>query len=154
MSTSNSDLNAINARLLGHAGVVSENLKRVISLAPVCVATLKPGGWELLEKLGHAHSGSDNDNPLPTVYINKDFLNFARQIGRDVVAGNFDGLLILGIDLCQARALAKLSNSDILTLARRWPGEIFRHIAMINREWPRPYSQTVVPHFAATLLAA
>lgn len=146
------DLQALNARLLEHIDTVSDNLRRATNLVPVCVATLKPGGWDLMASLGTL-SGQP-DNPLPTVYINKDFLHFARQISREVTAGYFDGLLILGIDLCQARALAKLTNSDILTLSRKWPGEIFKYISVVNREWPKTYAQSVVPHFAASLLAA
>lgn len=147
------DLQALNARLLEHIDAVSDNLRRATNLSPVCIATLMPGGWDLMASLASL-SGQQRDNPLPTVYINKDFLHFARQISRDVTAGYFDGLLILGIDLCQARALAKLTNSDILFLSRKWPGEIFKYISVVNREWPKTYAPSVVPHFAASLLAA
>lgn len=152
MGTTKTDLQALNQRLMSRVANAGESLQKAINLSPVCIATLKPDGWCLMESLSSL--ASSPDNPLDTVYINKDFLNFARQVARDVCAGNFDGLLVLGIDLCQARALSKLSNTDILFLARRWDGEIFRYISVVNREWPKTYSHAVVPHFAATMLAA
>lgn len=151
MSTNN-DLRALNQRLLSNLNAASDNLKKAVNLSPVCLATLKPGGWELMEALTKV--AAQPENSLDVVYINKDFLNFARQISRDIVTGNFDGLVILGIDLCQARALAKLTNADILALSRRWPGQIFKYSSVVNRDWPKPFSANVLPHHAATLLAA
>lgn len=71
-----------------------------------------------------AKGAGATSNALPLVAINRDYLNFSRRMSVEVLAGQFHRLVQLDIDFAMAKALAALSNQQILALATRHPGTV------------------------------
>ncbi len=145
------DLKALNQRILAHLCTPNVNLDRALGFLSVCLGRLKPTGQEIVE--GSNLKAAANDNSLDVISINKEYLTFARQVARDITSGYFDGLLVLGIDLSQARSLARLSNQQIHDLARFYPGTVFEVAGLAQRPVAEFHS-AAVPHYSAALLAA
>lgn len=78
---------------------------------------------------------------------------YARQTARDILNGYFDGLIILSIDLAQARVLARLTNQQITDISRRWMGTVFDVSGAATRN-VGPLHAKAVPHYSAAMLAA
>ena len=146
------DLQALNSRILNQMGASNVNLRAILNLVSVCLGRLKPDGRELTDVLSKL-SGVTHENSLDVTSINREYLGFARQTARDITGGYFDGLIILNIDLCQARALARLTNQQIAELSRRWPGTIFEVSANFHRSVQALHA-AAVPHYSAAILAA
>ncbi len=147
------DLQALNSRILNQMGTANVNLHAILDLVPVCLGRLKPDGRELTDLLSRL-SGVTHENSLDITSINREYLGYARQTARDITSGGyFDGLIILNIDLCQARALARLTNQQIADLSRRWPGTIFEVSANFHRSVQALHA-AAVPHYSAAILAA
>ena len=146
------DLQALNSRILNQMGAENVNLREILSLVSICFGRLKPDGRELTDFLGKL-SETVHENSLDVTSINREYLGYARQTARDITSGYFDGLVILNIDLCQARALARLTNQQISELSRRWPGTIFEVSTTCNRSVQSLHS-AAAPHYSAAILAA
>ena len=146
------DLQALNSRILNQMGASNVNLRAILNLVSVCLGRLKPDGRELTDLLSRL-SEVTHENSLDVTSINREYLGFARQTARDITGGYFDGLIILNIDLCQARALARLTNQLIAELSRRWPGTIFEVSANFHRSVQALHA-AAVPHYSAAILAA
>ena len=146
------DLQALNSRILNQMGASNVNLRAILNLVSVCLGRLKPDGRELTDLLSRL-SEVTHENSLDVTSINREYLGFARQTARDITGGYFDGLIILNIDLCQARALARLTNQQIAELSRRWPGTIFEVSANFHRSVQALHA-AAVPHYSAAILAA
>lgn len=146
------DLQALNKRLLSQMEVPNLNLQTTINLVTICLAKLRPSGHELDNLLTHLSSLS-HQNPLDVASINKEYLMYARQTARDITMGYFDGLIILNIDLCQARVLARLTNQQISELSYRWDGTIFEMTAAAQSQVGKLHP-AAVPHYSTALLAA
>ena len=146
------DLKALNSRILNQMGTANVNLHAILELVPVCLGRLKPDGRELTDLLSKL-SEATHENMLDVTSINREYLGYARQTARDITTGYFDGLVILNIDLCQARALARLTNQQIAELSRRWPGTIFEVGANFHRSVQELHA-AAVPHYSAAILAA
>ncbi len=146
------DLQALNSRILSQMGASNVNLHAILDLVSVCLGRLKPDGRELTDLLSRL-SGVTHENSLDVTSINREYLGYARQTARDITSGYFDGLIILNIDLCQARALARLTNQQIAELSRRWPGTIFEVSANFHRSVHALHA-AAVPHYSAAILAA
>ena len=106
------DLQALNKRILTQMGAANVNLHSALSLLAVCVGKLKLSAEEISTTLAGL-STNHHENSLDVTSINKEYLSYARQTSRDIINGYFDGLIILNIDLAQARVLARLSNQQI-----------------------------------------
>ena len=145
------DLQALNSRILNQMGASNVNLRAILNLVSVCLGRLKPDGRELTDLLSRL-SEVTHENSLDVTSINREYLGFARQTARDITGGYFDGLIILNIDLCQARALARLTNQQIAELSRRWPGTIFEVSANFHRS-VQAWHAAAVPHYSAAILA-
>ena len=146
------DVQALNSRILNQMGASNVNLRAILNLVSVCLGRLKPDGRELTDLLSRL-SEVTHENSLDVTSINREYLGFARQTARDITGGYFDGLIILNIDLCQARALARLTNQQIAELSRRWPGTIFEVSANFHRSVQALHA-AAVPHYSAAILAA
>ncbi len=146
------DLQALNSRILNQMSASNVNLHTILDLVSVCLGRLKPDGRELTDLLSRL-SEVTHENSLDVTSINREYLGYARQTARDITIGYFDGLIILNIDLCQARALARLTNQQIAELSRRWPGTIFEVSANFHRSVQALHA-SAVPHYSAAILAA
>lgn len=146
------DLQVLNKRILSLSGTPNNNIETILGLISVCLGKLKPSGPELDDFLCQiAHQS--NENSLDVVSLNKEFLLFARQTARDVTSGYFDGLIVLSIDLAQARALARLTNQQITDISRRWNGLVFEAAGATSLQVQRLH-ESAAPHYSAALLAA
>lgn len=142
------DLQLVNERILSvHLGTPTAIVQRYLPMLSVCLGQLKATARQLVDFVPSIH-----ENTLDVVASNRTYLEFARLTARDVLAGNYDGLLILGIDLDQARALAKLSIQQIKTMAYRWDGLIFEPRQVAKRVESMHRSSD--PFYATALLAA
>ena len=146
------DLRALNKRILTQMGTANVNLLLTLNLLPVCLGKLKPSADEL-STAAAVVAPSHQENPLDVTSINKEYLMFARQTARDIVNGHFDGLIILGVDLAQARVLSRLTNQQIADISRRWLGTVFDVSGAATRN-VGPLHARAVPHYSAAMLAA
>lgn len=148
------DLRSLNARIISQMGATNVNLRTTLDMdiLTVCLGKLKPSAREFQDGLGKL-SVSSHENSLDVTSINKEYLNFARQTSRDIVRGAFEGLIVLNVDLAQARILATLSNQQITDLSRRWPGTIFQGASAVKQSVGQ-FHAAAVPHYSAALLAA
>lgn len=146
------DLRALNKRILTQMGAANVNLQTALSLLSVCVGKLTLSAEEMTTALSSLPV-TNNENPLDVISINKEFLMYARQTSRDILNGYFDGLIILNIDLAQARVLARLSNQQITDLSRRWTGTVFDVSVAATRNVGALHAKAV-PHYSAAMLAA
>ena len=146
------DLQALNRRILNHAGAINGNIESVIELISVCLARLKPSGEALANYVSDVTHRS-HENTLDVVSLNKEYLQFARQTSRDVTSGHFDGLIVLNIELSQARVLARLTNQQITEISRHWNGLIFDFVTAASLQVNRLHD-AAAPHYSAALLAA
>ena len=146
------DLRALNKRILTQMGAANVNLLSTLNLLSVCLGKLKPSADELSTAVAVV-APSHHENPLDVTSINKEYLMFARQTARDILNGYFDGLIILSIDLAQARVLARLTNQQITDISRRWLGTVFDVSGAATRN-VGPLHAKAVPHYSAAMLAA
>ena len=85
------DLQLVNERILSvHLGTPTAIVERYLPMLSVCLGQLKPTARQLAEFVPSIH-----ENSLDVVASNRTYLEFARLTARDVLAGNYDGLLIL-----------------------------------------------------------
>ena len=146
------DLRSLNTRIISQMGAANLNLQTTLDIVTLCLGKLKPRAAELQGFIVKP-AGPVHENSLHITSLNKEFLHFARQTSRDVVHGNFDGLIILNIDLAQARVLSNLSNQQITDISRRWPGAIFEPAPAVTLSVDT-FHAAAVPHYSAALLAA
>lgn len=145
-----SDLIELNLRIGKRIGISANLMTTYSSYLSVCVGRLSISSAELV-RLTTISVGVAN--PLDVIYINRDYLNYARMIAQSIVgAGDFSGLLVLGVDLEQARVLSRLSNQQITLIAKYADGEVFRFISPVRNL--NHFQSTARPHFAAALIAA
>lgn len=146
------DLRALNRRILTQMAPANVNLLPMLNLLSVCLARLKPSADEL-SLAASVVVPPHHENSLDVISINKEYLMYARQTARDILNGAFDGLIILSLDMAQARVLARLSNQQITDISRRWPGVVFdvSTAATLN---VGPLHASAVPHYSAAMLAA
>ena len=145
------DLKALNQRLLNHFCSGAVSMERALSYISVCLAKLSASGTDLA---AFTATAAQPQNSIDVASLNKEYLQYARQVARDVNAGAFDGLVVLGIDMQQARALARLSNQQILQLSLYYPGPIFQMASVSNRQMERDLHYKAAPHYATGLIAA
>lgn len=146
------DLETLNERISTFAHATNFNLLDNLSQVKTCLGRLKLTAAEILDAAAnseHARQG----NELALTALNREYLHFARQTARDVVNGLLDGLVVLGITMPQARALAGLTNQQILAIAKSWPGPVFLVSQAIKLDL-KPLHSKVKPHYKAALLAA
>lgn len=144
-----SDLTELNRRIAKRIGLQEDHLSVFAGFLSICVARLKLSAREIADL---CDSTPGTANPTDVIYINRDYLNYARTVAQGVRAGNFAGLLVLGISLQQANLIAMLSNEQITRIAKYAPGDVFEAvapIANINR-----FRSSARPQFAAALIAA
>lgn len=114
----NEDLDELNREVLAHAGV--ELASDALPVLNVSVAHLALSGTQIRE-----FQRSDIENPIDVYRLNLNFLSFARLTARDVLAGDLEGLIVLGADIDQIRALSNLSNRAIREIARCHQGLVY-----------------------------
>lgn len=146
------DLQALNKRILTQMGAANVNLRTALNLLPVCLGKLTATADDISSMLGKLAT-IHFENSLDVTSINKEYLLYARQTARDILNGYFDGLIILNIDLSQARVLARLSTQQITDLSRRWQGTVFQVAGAVSRP-VGPLHSAAVPHYSAAMLAA
>jgi hypothetical protein len=146
------DLQALNRRILTQMGAANVNLRTALNLLPVCLGKLRATADDISSMIGKLAT-IHHENSLDVTSINKEYLLYARQTARDILNGYFDGLIILSIDLSQARILARLSTQQITDLSRRWQGAVFEVAGAVSRP-VGPLHAAAVPHYSAAMLAA
>jgi len=148
--TVNDDLIELNNRIAARIGLSEELVVACADFLSVCLGRLNLGSTELLEL---ANGKAATANALDVIYINRDYLNYARMIAQAIVgAGQFAGLLVLGIDIDQARVLSRLSNSQITHVAKYAKKEVFDVIPPARRMIK--FKASSRHQFVAALLAA
>jgi len=141
------DLRMLNERILAHLGVSGPVSEHILQYVTICLGKLKPGATELTGFIPGA-----NKNTLDVTSLNRTYLDFARLVARDIISGHYDGLLVLGVDMAQARALANLNSQQIINMALRWGGLIFTPASVCKHAEELHYKSH--PHFATAILAA
>ncbi len=117
------DLIELNRRIAAHwLGRLNANAEQYLLHICVCLGQFLPTSGDLAQALSPAKQ--THYNSLPVAKLNRQYLRFARLGSKDVAAGRLEMLIILGITLEQASALARLTNSDITRLAFGWNGLI------------------------------
>jgi hypothetical protein len=126
------DLQKLNAGLLAMSGTggMNDNEDAVSAFCralPVCVALPKgrPEEWEWRVYGPPAQAILLHQTPEDLIQANERYLDFARRVATFVVCGSYDGLVVMHMTYAQAKLLARLSDSDIATLARTWGGAIY-----------------------------
>lgn len=146
------DLRALNERILLQTQAVNVNLHHTLDVLSVCVGKLSLSSTQLAAAL-QSLPGCTHENSLDVTSINKDYLLYARQTSRDILHGYYAGLIILGIDLAQAKIIAQLSNQQITELSRRWDGTVFEVTSAATRKVVR-FHASAAPHYSVAMLAA
>ncbi len=147
------DLIELNQRICAQLPPRNANLISVLGLVRTCVGTLIPNEEELTAAVRANEIPQQHQNPPAVEEINRDYLVFARQTCRDIIRGGYDGLIVLGVTLSQARALAALTTRQIDAVAKSWRGYVFR--VREGAAKPAPiFHSAAVPHYSAAILAA
>ncbi len=146
------DLRALNKRILTQMGAANANLLSTLNLLSVCLGKLKLSADDL-SSAAAVVAAPLHSPPLDVTSINKEYLIFARQTARDILNGYFDGLIILSINLAQARVLARLTNQQITNISRSWQGTVFDVSGAATRNMG-PLHAKAIPHYSAAMLAA
>ncbi|MBL8473220.1 MAG: hypothetical protein JNM98_15595 [Rhodocyclaceae bacterium] len=147
------DLTVLNNRIVAYAGGKNVSLEAVLNVLPVCIAKFKPSALQVISAL-QAIPKQKLENRAEVAAINHEYLAFARLIARDIGRGYFDGLIVLHIDMAQARVLAELSNQQIQELSVRWRGTIFDASAAVTRTLLRMHPAALAQYSVAMLAAA
>ncbi len=111
--------------------------EQYLGFLPVCVARLSPCVADIRKMLFGVRPRQENT--LPDMQVNCDYLNYCRLAGKDIGAGRYSRLIELGLKVEEAEAIAGLANEQITRLALYWPGliavcdlEIFLRGAMLH----------------------
>lgn len=147
------DLLVLNNHIVTYLRGENVNLRSVLGVLPVCVAKLKPSATAMESAL-RTISTQVFENRAEVAGLNREYLAFARLIARDIRHGYFDGLIVLHIDMAQARVLAELTNQQINDLALRWRGPIFGASAAVTRKQLRMHPAAIAQYTVAVLAAA
>ena len=146
----NDDLIELNKQLAKRIGLSPDLISAYAGSISICLGKLKLNASEILTL---ANSNVGVVNSLESTYINRDYLNFARLVAQGIVsAGQFAGLLILGINLDQARVLARLNNVQITQVAKFAAGEVYEFIRPVQKM--QNFQSSSRQQFAVALLAA
>ncbi len=145
-----SDLDELNRRIAKRIGLAEDLIGTCTGYLSICVGRLNTDVGAL-KRLAESQTGTVN--ALDVIYINRDYLNYARIVAQNVVRGaNFSGLLVLGMNMQQARVIADLSNAQITRIAKYATGEIFVALGFVSNFLH--FQSSVRPQFAAALIAA
>ena len=144
------DLIELNKAIATRAGITEEVAGSYAGFLSICLGRLALSTSDLL-MLSKGKSGEAN--PLDVIYANRDYLMFARMVAQSVVcAGQFAGLLILGMNIDQARIMARLSNAQISCLAKYADGLVYNCLS--NTQKIHDFQSSSRQQFASALIAA
>jgi hypothetical protein len=146
------ELRTINTHIVEYLASENVNLPEVIPQLAICLGRFSLTPTEIAETLsGTASIVWENTSQITA--INMEYLLFARQTARDVSNGQIEGLVILGMDLRQAKALGKLTRQQLNELARRWRGRVFEVLPAASQIC-HPLHSKAISHYSAALLSA
>ncbi len=144
------DLMELNRAIAMRAGLTEDIADTYAGFLSICLGRLNLQTADLLELL---RSKGGMANSLDIVYTNRDYLTFARMIAQGVVgAGQFAGLLVLGMNIDQARILARLSAAQITQIAKYADGLVYSCISSTKNI--ENFQSSSRQHFASALIAA
>lgn len=146
------DIETLNERIAKFCGATNNNLIAHLSQVQTCLGRLNITAEGIREAASTSEQAGQG-NELALTSLNREYLHFARQTARDIVNGAFEGLVVLGITMPQAHALAELTNQQILAIARSWPGPVFQVVPAIKLDMKQLHRK-VLPHYQSALLAA
>ncbi|TRZ99099.1 MAG: hypothetical protein D4R84_02580 [Rhodocyclaceae bacterium] len=116
---------AINIRLARHVHrELDKRMTEYLNLTTVALARFTPTPDDLASLL--KRSAHKQENPLDVVGINREYLEYLRDSSHDLLAGDVFATVETGLTRAQAVALAHLSYADLQTIARHWPGTVFK----------------------------
>lgn len=145
------DLIELNRRIAQHAlgTALSAEQEQYIEFLPVCVARFIPAPHDIKRVVFGVRPKQENS--LPTMYVNRDYLNFARLVCKDANAGQYQSLVNLGLNLEVADTLGELSNDQITRLGLCWPGLVAEFDAQAFHRGTSLHSSAGKFHAAAFL---
>ena len=146
------DLMELNRAIATRAGLSDELSDSYAGFLSVCLGRFNLQSSELLS-IASNKVQSLTANSLDVIYANRDYLTFARMVAQGIVnAGQFSGLLVLGINIDQARALARLSGAQITQVAKCSDGLVYSCLS--NTTKIHGFQSSSRQHFATALIAA
>ena len=144
------DLVELNKSIATNAGMAECDAEKYADDLSICIGRLALSTVELLT-LTRGKGGEAN--PLHIIYQNRDYLMFARMVAMSVIgAGAFEGLIVLGMNIDQARILARLSSAQITHVAKYANGLVYKCLG--NSLSVCNFQSSARRQFAAALIAA
>ncbi len=144
------DLIELNMRMAQHQmGDLNEAHRAYLAYATSCLARMLPSASELKRIIVHPESSPIQENPLAIMSVNREYLNYARLVAKDIISGQTEKLVILGMDWEQVEVVAKLSNQQITRLALRWNGLIYKFAMEVVAQGARLHPAAARIHAAA-----
>ena len=145
------DLIELNMRMAQHEfGALDEKHKEYFSYAAGCLASMVSTAAELqdfLAKLPDSKRG--HENAMSVVSLNREYLNIARLVAKDVAAGQTEKLVAMNINWDQSLVLAKLTNNEITKISIHWPGLIYRFSSSVVQQGVRLHAAAARHHATA-----
>ena len=119
------ELVKLNRRIAAHwLGVLDPDQSAYLEYAAACLGEFRHSAAELARVLSFKRVLIPNS--LPVAHLNRQYLRFARLAAKDVVAGNPEMALRLGVNHEQIMFLGSLTNRMVKQLAFAWDGPIIR----------------------------
>ncbi len=147
------DLTELNRCIAKHwLGHLDASQEEYLGYTSVCLGQFSYSTAYLAEALRDARIA--RENALRVLELNRRYLKFARLAARDVVAGNPEMLIRLGITLELADWLGKLSDEDIGMLALTLQEPIVRFIASQAFCRGAAMQSAVAKHHATAMIVA
>ncbi len=142
------DLIELNLRMAQHQmGELEEAQRTYLTYATSCLARLVPTSAEMKSIL--VADRMNHENPIAIVSINREYLNYARLVAKEIVSGQTEKLVILGMDWEQVELIAGMSNQQITRLAYHWKGLIYRFASDVVAQGARLHPAAARIHAAA-----
>lgn len=123
----NEDLIDLNLNIVRYG--VGRNLstaeREYVQNLPFCLAKLKPTAEVLRSFVSATAETRHPKNSLDVISINRDYLNFARLVAKDILAGSTEEMVMVNLTWDQAVLLSGLTNKKITHIAACWEGLVF-----------------------------
>jgi len=144
------DLVELNLRIAQHnMGALDQAQRDYLQSSTSCLARLAPTAGEMQKFLQDFSQAVSRENPLDIVSLNREYLNLARLMAKDIIAGHTEKLVMMGLSWDQAELVASLTNQKISQLAIHWEGLIFTFATSVVVQGARLHPSAAFFHATA-----
>ncbi len=120
------DLVELNLRMAQHQiGDLDDAHRAYVLFSTGCLAQLQPSAADLKRFIAQADGAHTHENPIAVMSLNREYLNYARLVAKDIVSGQTEKLVTLGMNWEQVEIIAGLSNQTIKRIALHWKGLVY-----------------------------